>query len=151
MMRADDRGVAGFFEDLPVLAFLLAGVFALVSSSAMVSETRLRERAETDLEQRTNDFADLLVVMLKDSYPDHGIPDIGSISAVNVSEAASVALGDVQYMVAFVLVHPSIEWLRTESSEDGAAPDKACSASRLLNLLLPDGGTGILEVRCVVS
>ena len=149
-MHADDDGVAGFFEDLPVLAFILAGVFALVSSSATVCQMRLQERAGIELEMLANEFADLLVVKLCAVFPDHSAPDVGSIGALNVTEIASDVLVGMHFQVALVLIHPELKWLRTESSDDNITADRACSTSRLLKVLLPDGGVGIMEVRCVV-
>jgi hypothetical protein len=49
-MKADCDGVAGFFEDLPVLMFVLTGVFIVVAAGVWTSNTLEAQRTRNRLE-----------------------------------------------------------------------------------------------------
>jgi hypothetical protein len=148
-MRADDSAVAGFFEDLPVLLIILAGVAVLVLSGAAASE-RL---AEADLESELDSLADrfvasLMVSLKRDPSMDH--TSMALVASLNISRCASDALDDESWSVAIVLLSPSTEWLRADSSSE--TPPRAATgySSSLFNVVLDDGSVGVVEVSAIV-
>ncbi len=148
-MRADESGVAGFFEDLPVLLIILAGVSVLVFSGATASEHLAEEKIESDLDALAGRFvASIRVSLMRDPSMDHA--SIAMVKSLNISRCSSDALDDECWSAAFVLLSPSNEWLRAESSPGIAPLTGTGYSSSLFNALLDDGLVGVIEVRILV-
>ncbi len=148
-MRADERGVAGFFEDIPVLIIILAGVSILVSSVVIASERISERRLQSDLDLAAERMLARMMTSLRDAQ--EGTILISSIGSLNISRCSEGPLAACAFAVSFVRYYPGTEWLRSESSS-GTVPAHATGhASRLFNAA--DDGRGqivIVEVSVFV-
>lgn len=146
-MWADRSAVAGFFEDIPVLLIVLAGVMSLVLSGVIAAE---REQRIGDQRQ-----LDLLASRLIDSVAIEAAPDpsiehasVVVFASLNLTRCAANVLDDEAFRISVIQLYPSMEWIRT-SSLDPQIRDVGY-ASRLFNARLDDGSVGVLEVAAFV-
>jgi len=145
-MRADVDAVGGFFEDLPVLAFVLAGVMSVAGTASWVSGTLSESDGYDALDRSASRLACSIAFGLQDTG---GLPTVESVVGANLSEAMSVLPDGFGFLVSVWSIHPEDGCLLTVS--DGAGePGSARSATALLNVLCDDGIVGILEVRVLV-
>jgi hypothetical protein len=148
-MRADDAAVAGFFEDLPVLLIILAGVSVLVLSGVVASERLAEAEREIELDQTASRFvASIMTSLVRDPSMDH--TSVALLVSLNISRCACDALDGESWSASLVLLGTFAEWLRTESSA-GTQPlaDTGYSAC-LLNAVMDDGLIGVVEVTVLV-
>jgi len=147
-MKADEDAVGGFFEDLPVLIFVLAGVSVLVCSAVWAEGEIAQERSCTELE-----FAAemLLEAACADLFPEEGVlPTVDSLNGYNLSEGVLEAAGGRGCAVAVRECYPANELLSSRSVGDAAIPAEVASASRLMNAIDGQGLTVVVEVRVCV-
>ena len=148
-VRGDDSAVAGFFEDLPVLMFVLAGVLCLVLTSAWVSKVELQQKREAELERAAEDIAYRLLDFIRGSDPGAPFPMMDSIEGMDVSDAAGPDSG-LGYSVAIVERYPDTSWMRTMTSGlcDGVMSTGSCCV--MFNARDDLGNVVVLEVRVIV-
>ncbi len=149
-MKADDAGVAGFFEDLPVLMFVLAGVATLVLCGTWVSRNLNTVQVQEELDSLAETLVDSLLSRLLRPETPGLIPPVSSAQDVNIAAIASSVAGERHYLVAIIARYPSYAWLNSCSDNDTSIPNVTGYCSRLLNVLDGYGRTVMLEVRAIV-
>lgn len=149
-MRSDESGVAGFFEDLPVLAFVLCGVMLLVSSGIWAS-ARIAEQREDELLKRLAErAADAIVETIAPAATDFELPTLQSIDRSNLSEYIQSVLQTVHFLVNLSTEGTASGWSMLISDSYGGEVSHTASASRLLNVRDGFGLIVVLEVRLIV-
>jgi hypothetical protein len=147
-VRSDQRGVAGFFEDLPVLIIVLAGVSILVSSAVVASERISERRAQIDLELLAERMLDRMMTSLRDAQD--GTILTSSIGSLNISRCSEGYRSGYAYAVGFVQCYPDTEWLRSETSSGAVLAHATGYASRLFNAAGSGGRIVVVEVSVLV-
>ena len=148
-VRPDDTAIAGFFEDLPVLLIVLAGVTMLVVSGVAASERLSEQRVQRALDALAARFTDSIMLSLSRSMTHQHI-SMASIESVNISRCAADALGLECYHVAFVEYFPDVRWVRSESRSEDTLRANTGYAAHLVNAVMPDGGVVIVGVIAIV-
>lgn len=144
-MKGDDDAVGGFFEDLPVLAFVLAGVALLLSTGIWVSERLDEAGTEMELDALAKDLMTCVLAQVRNPEAPELLPMLASVLGMNVSAGPSELDG---YIVSVILRHPAVEWLKVMGA-GSETPDRTGYASALLNALDERGLVVVLEVRVV--
>lgn len=148
-MRSDETAVAGFFEDLPVLLIILAGVSVLVLSGVTAGERLAELENQAELESLASRFVIAMAVSLAaDPSVEHA--SMSSVRSLNISRCASDALDAESWSAAVVLLSPSVTWLRTESRTGFEPTTRTGYSSVLLNVVMDDGIVGVVEVKALV-
>jgi len=148
-VKRDECGVAGFLEDLPVLMFVLAGTLAIVVSALGASKAVVSRDEDKELECLADRCAELLLSELLGQHSEPVIT-VGSVCSTRLSKIVDEFLYERDFCMSILMVHPELKWLVQESGRSEEVPERACSASRLVNALTDDGRTAILEVRIIV-
>lgn len=145
-MKRDIDAIGGFFEDLPVMAFVLAGALSVAGVACWTSE-RLAEDADIGMLERS---ASLMVdsIMVELGWPGD-IPSAEGIRSANLSESLTCLENGLASLVSIWCVHPRIEPLLVMGEFDGY-PATASSDGMRMNVLCVDGIVGIMEVRVLV-
>jgi len=150
VVNADDHAVAGFFEDLPVLMFVLAGVASLLLSGSWVAGCEQHHRASEELRDIAEDFGGRLLDAVGASDPTSPAPMMASVEDLDVS-AVSGALGrTVRASVSIVELYPDVVWVLTWRSEDQGEISSTGSFGALFHARGSDGNTAVMELRVVV-
>jgi hypothetical protein len=149
VVKPDERGVAGFFEDLPVLMFVLAGTFTIVVSAWNASQVVISREEDKALELLTDRCAELLLSELVGEHP-WTVVTVASVCSTRLTQIVAEFLEGREFCMSIVMVHPELKWILQAPGRSGEAPERACSASRLINALTDGGYTAILAVRIVV-
>lgn len=145
-MRSDTDAVGGFFEDLPVLAFVLAGVLSVAGTASWASEQLSEEGRYEALERSASQLVTGVVLELQKT---DGMPTIEAVRCADLSGPMDKLPDGVASLVSIWCVHPENECLLTVPSCE-SEPQVARSGSTLLNALCDGGAIGILEVRVLV-
>lgn len=145
-MRFDDRAVGGFFEDLPVLAFVLAGVLS-VSGTAAWTGNELAEAGQLDTLERS--AASLVSVIVSDLRDSEVMLTLEMTAAANLSSASDVLAEGIGHYVTIWCVHPFRELLLSYG-DVGDEPTLVGSDSSFVNMLCDEGVVGVSEVRAIV-
>lgn len=148
-MKRDELGVAGFFEDLPVLMFVLAGTFTIVISSLDASDVVVLNRKNMELDRLASRCADLLLFELLGQGQGIAV-SVGSVCSTRLCQVADEFLEGRCFQMGIVMLHPEVKWLCQNPMRSADWPERASSASRLFNALTGDGQSAILVVRIVV-
>ncbi len=145
---ADEDGVAGFFEDLPVLMFVLAGVSCLVMSGAWVATETAERDMEASIRNSAVRYARDLVLSLTSEWGT--IPQVTSIMAKNLTSRAEPDPTVCGFTVSVALLGPNQSVLVAESR--GKALDASCTgfARVVFNAIDERGLVQILEARVIV-
>jgi hypothetical protein len=149
-MRADRSGVAGFFEDLPVLMFVLSGVVALVLTSVFVSGRMSADRLDKELDAAAKRIVDSVASEMLFSCGPDVLPTVTSICASDYSGLVSQLSDGRGFALSVFSLHPSFRCMLNISSDQSSAPRSTGYASELLNALGDDGLSMVLEVRVIV-
>jgi hypothetical protein len=149
-MRTDRSGVAGFFEDLPVLMFVLSGVVALVLTSVFVSERMTSDKMNEQLDSIASRIADSVASEIRFSRGPDMLPSVSSIRAFNCSDEVSQLSDGRCFVLSVFSLHPSLGCLLNICSDQSRPPRSTGYASELLNALCDDGLSMVLEVMVVV-
>jgi len=149
-MKADDAGVAGFFEDLPVLMFVLVGVAMLVLCGTWVSRSLDTIHYQEELDSLAQDLVSSVVSRLLRPETPGLIPSVSSAESTNISDIARGVVGERHFAIAIIMRYPTYEWLNIGSDNDSAPPSATGYGSRLLNALDGSGRTTVIEVRAIV-
>lgn len=145
-MRWDTGAIGGFFEDLPVLAFVLAGTLSVACTASWASGFMSEEERLEALERAASD----LVTSVRLELQELGsVPTAESVRQANLSGSIETLPEGTQCLVSLWCVHPMNECLLTEAS-GACEPEVACSDSAFMNMLCDQGFVGVLEVRVLV-
>lgn len=145
-MTGDDAAVGGFFEDLPVLAFVLAGVLS-VSGTAVWANDVMSDSSEQEAIDR---LASLLVSeVTRELSGVDGLPTVKGVQCANLSETIGLVAEGASYLVSVWCLHPEMECLLRFERYDGE-PRVVGAAHSLLNAIREEGIVEILEVRGLV-
>ena len=145
----DESGVGGFFEDLPVLVFVLAGTCVMILSAVSVSDAIVSREKIKELEYLANRCADRVVSELVGAHPGAVIM-VESLCATRLCKVISDCLDGHGFRMGIAMVHPVFEWLLEASSASSAILESASSSSRLANGLTDEGYIAVLVVRIIV-
>jgi hypothetical protein len=149
-MNASCSGVAGFFEDLPVLIFVLSGVVAMVLTGVFVSERLAAARMDQQLDEVATRIVDSVVAELLFSSGPDTPPTTAFICAFNYSDMACQFSEGRAFSLSVFSLHPSFCQMVNVCSTRGDTPRSSGYASEMLNALSDDGLCMVLEVRAVV-
>lgn len=149
-MRSDESGVAGFFEDLPVLAFVLCGVMLLVSSGIWTSVHLAEQREDEQLKRLAERAIDAIVGTIAPAEMGFGLPTLQAIERSNLSEHVQGLLRAVHYLVNVSTRGATSGWSILLSDGRLGEVSHTASASALLNVRDDTGLIVILEVRLIV-
>lgn len=149
-MRSDRSGAAGFFEDLPVLMFVLSGVVALVLTSVFVSERMSADRLDEQLDAVANRIVDSVASEMLFSCGPDVLPTVASICAFDYTDLVSQLSDGRGFALSVFSLHPSFVCMLNFSSNQSSAPRSTGYASELLNALGDNGLNMVLEVRVIV-
>jgi len=145
----DQSGVGGFFEDLPVLMFVLAGTVTVIVSATFSVEVLASQEADKALERLATRCVDLIVAEIMDGHG--GVAVIaGALCATKIDRALQDFLGDGEFFASIVMIHPESKRLCTIREAPTEIAGRASSASRMINVLVENGLTGIVVVRALV-
>jgi hypothetical protein len=147
-MRDDDSAIGGFFEDLPVMLIVLAGVATLVISGVVASERISRQQDQSELDALADRLVDSVLVSMSRGPGIEHIPM--SATSVNTSRCAGDVLDGESWKVAYVMRYPHMEWLRVDHSDEKMPLMDTGFASRLVNVVVDDGTVGVIEVSAIV-
>lgn len=145
-MKADRAAVAGFFEDLPVLLFVLAGVTTLVLTSVFVAERLELQKKQKDLEEAARNLANVIVRKARLYAGPDLLPLVSYLSSLNISDEVAPG-GTIDFAVSVFVVHPLVKCILDYSTNPDAIPRLTGSALRLANAIDDQCGIVILEVR----
>jgi len=145
-MRGDQEAVGGFFEDLPVLAFVLAGVMSVAGTACWTSG----QLSGTDDSDALGLSATRLAADVVMGLGGSGVlPSIEAVRSANLSvQLASLPEG-LACLVSVWCIHPDVELLLVVGDDD-SDPEVASSERVLVNASCDGGFVGILEVRVLV-
>jgi hypothetical protein len=149
-MRDDCGGVAGFFEDLPVLMFVLAGVFIVVAAGVWTSTTLETQHKRDRLEALAESLVDQVVLEIETRLGGESVPTVDALSRLNLSHVAGGVLPADRFSVAIIERYPEVRWLIQWSDETPESPTQAVGAARLLNALDENLMVAAVEVRAIV-
>lgn len=148
-MRNDEYAIAGFFEDLPVMLIILAGVATLAISGMTASGRISQQQAQAEIDTLAGRLVDSIIVSMSRGPTIEHVPLSATIS-VNTSRCAADVLDGESWSVAYIIRYPQVGWLLVEkSSEDKPLKDTGY-ASRLVNVVVDNGTVGVLEVTAIV-
>lgn len=145
-MRRDTDGVGGFFEDLPVLAFVLAGVLSVAGTASWTGEALSDGEVREGLESAARHLAASVAIELAGAG---ALPSTDSVRGANLSGPLDGLPEDTCALVSVWCLHPDPEPLIVAATAEGDPPE-AFSARALLNVLCEGGVVGIAEVRVLV-
>ena len=149
LMRVDRAAVAGFFEDLPVLLFVLAGVMTLVVSSTFAAERFDAQKRQKELDESAQDIADAIVRCIELSAGSNGLPLVSAVSSMNISNKVAQT-GGCDFAASVFIVHPLVKLVIYYSTDPDALPKLTGSSLRFMNAIDDQGEIIIVEVRTVV-
>ena len=147
-VRRDDEGVAGFFEDLPVLMLVLAGVTVLVASSACVSHQNAAAEAEMNLDETAQDMIQSLLRTIRTQIGPE--PRIPSLEGTGLQSAVADFSEGRSFSLTIAGVYPVKHLVVAVTVGD---PGSACStgfACAQFIALDDQGFSVILEARVIV-
>ena len=148
IVKRNQEGVAGFFEDLPVLLFVLMGVMVLVASATWVSQERASANLESELEEIARDITKAL---LRSIAWQHGsVPRLSSVSGMDTVSVAEEVAQLRSFAVTVASLHPEIVTVATVTRGEPSAATSTGFARLLFNALDDAGLVCLLEVRAVV-
>lgn len=148
-MRRCREGVAGFFEDLPVLAIILVGVSVLVASGVNLARHELAERSETHLDFMSEKLLDSILSEIASISP--GLPPFASaLASMNLTVCASSLPSWLCYCVSVVQLHPEPTWVLTAGYPTSLCQTSTGYSSTIINASLENGLVGVFEVKVIV-
>lgn len=143
----DEAAVGGFLEDLPVLVFVLLGVFGLVSTSVFASR-EMSEREDADrLGEIAQEILDSVLSGLNVGDSHGNTLTVSALRDLNLTGwAGSVACG-AGFCVGISVLYPRAEWLSSVVSGDPTSANITGYARHLLVVTDDDGSTTVVEVK----
>lgn len=143
-MRTDTRGVAGFFEDLPVLLLVLAGVSSVALTGAWCTDQQADAARQEGLSAAAEALVRAAVLVASDGGPS--TLTVGSLFALEPEDLEVNAAGCVGWAVVIEVLHPVGD--RHEISFDGLddLPPDLGYACELVNAVYEGDMTAVVEV-----
>jgi len=149
-MKDDCHGVAGFFEDLPVLMFVLAGVFIVVAAGVWTSNTLEAQRMRDSLEALAESLVNEVVLEIQARLGGESFPTVSALSHLNLSHLAGGVFPVHHCSIAIIERYPEARWLAHCSDETPDFPVQAVGAAKLLNAFDAHLMVVVVEVRAIV-
>jgi hypothetical protein len=149
-MMADDRGVAGFFEDLPVLMFVLAGVFIIVAAGVWTSDALASQRFHDKLEGLAEELVNDIIHEVTVRAGANQLPSLDILTSLNLGRVAADSVQSHCYSIAIVERFPTTQWLVNCSKASGSQPFEAAGSALLLNALDSHLRVVVVEVEVLV-
>lgn len=147
---ADDRGVAGFFEDLPVLMFVLAGVFIIVAAGVWTSDALASQRFHNKLEGLAEELVNDIIHEVTVRAGANQLPSLDILTSLNLGRVAADSVQSHCYSIAIVERFPTTQWLVNCSKASGSQPFEAAGSALLLNALDSQLRVVVIEVEVLV-
>ena len=146
----NDEAVGGFFEDLPVLAFILTGSLLIVSTNVAVTDQRDELERSERLELAAGRLAGSILAAISDGCGEDNPLD--SVRALNLSTLPPTPeLPQASGWAIFIaMVHPWHEPLADCSSGSPSSLAEAGWHCLLFNVSYGQYGVGVAEVVAVV-
>lgn len=149
-MRLDDKAVAGFFEDLPVLMFILAGVACLVSAGLVSVEVRNEGLLQSELDAAAQSLADNILARLRPDERSMGsLPSVHTLEQTDFNRLQAELSGGYRSSIGLVQLLPICERLYGSSGVEDP-PLSTGYAARFMNAIDESGLVVILELRVIV-
>lgn len=145
-MKGDEDGVGGFFEDIPVLAFVLAGVLSVAGTASWAAGELAMAETSEELERSASQLLTAVMARLRDLGQ---VPQIESVRAVDLSQPLLERDPRFSCMASVWCLHPVNEPLIVVG-EPGEEPETVGSGRGLMNVLCEAGVVGVMEVRVFV-
>lgn len=150
MIRSDDA-VGGFFEDLPVLAFVLLGTFVLVSTSVFTSSEMSEARELQRLEVLAGDIIKTMIMHMTGADRLVYTVTVAALRDMSLASLVDRFADDLQgYCVSVVALYPCNEWLTSAARGDSSSAVSTGFARTFLNATFDDGLIGVIEVTALV-
>lgn len=149
-MKADCDGVAGFFEDLPVLMFVLTGVFIVVAAGVWTSNALETQRMRDGFEKLAEGIVNEVVLEIEARLGGESLPTLSALSNLNLSHVAGGAVSAHCRSIAIVERYPEARWLAHWSDVASDSPVQAVGAATLLNAFDEHLMVVVVEVRAIV-
>lgn len=147
-MRNDIKAVGGFFEDLPVLAFVLTGSFLVIGMNVWVAGQREAHDVLRLLDESAEELADAVVMEL--TAGGHSVVPLDSVRLLNSSSFLPLHLSLASWTVSLSLIHPAQIPLATWQGGHAPPDSDAGWHSTLFNVLCSRSCVGVAEVVAVV-
>ena len=146
----NDEAVGGFFEDLPVLAFILTGSLLIVSTNVAVTDQRDELERSERIELAAGRLAGSILAAISDGCGEDNPLD--SLRALNLSTLLPTPeLPQASGWAIFIaMVHP---WHEPLANCSRGSPDSSAEAGwhcLLFNVSYGQYGVGVAEVVAVV-
>ncbi len=149
-MKNDCLAVAGFFEDLPVLAFVLSGVMSLILTGTFVARHLEVERNQEHLDDLAQRIVDSLAGRICLSRGTESLPTVVALIAWNYSAIFRDLCEGHGYLFTVNSVHPSPEELIRACSDSRDTPESTGHAVRFVNALDARNLRIVLEANILV-
>jgi hypothetical protein len=147
VIRKED-GVAGFFEDLPVLMFVLVGVSVLVMSAAWAQQESVDRELDSELDDVARRVAESVVASFRSDCG--AVPRVASIEGKNLSPVVELPSGCHGCAATAAILHPNPSVLATYLEGDVGEVLRTGYSRILFNAVDDHGLILILEVRIIV-
>ena len=146
----NDEAVGGFFEDLPVLAFILTGFLLIASTNVAVTDQRNELERSERLELAARRLAGFVLAAISEGCGEDN--QLGSVSSLNLSALlpASVLPQGSGWAISIALIHPWHESLVKSSNGSPGPLAEAGWHCLLFNVRYGQYGVGVAEVVVVV-
>ncbi len=149
-MRKDHNGIGGFFEDLPVLLFVLLGSLLLVATNAWIAVGNDASRAARLADEEADDLAASFLLSLWSVFGDE--VSVESIKRFNSSLMMNDLPSAGSWAISVTVIHPWRESVLTLGPQIPTSCTYAGWHSRLINLRYGVAGYAVAEVvACVGS
>lgn len=148
IMRSDIRAIGGFFEDLPVLAFVLTGSFLVMWTNVWVVEQQDANDVTRSLEEAAEELADAVLKTLSGG----GYTEI-SLESVRFMDPSSFVPHDgysTPWAVSIVIIHPFQMPVSAWRCQESSPEADAGWHSRLFNVRYGASSIAVAEVVAVV-
>jgi hypothetical protein len=149
-MMADCDGVAGFFEDLPVLMFVLTGVFIVVAAGVWTSHSLAAQRMRDRLDALAEGLVNEIVLEIEEPLGGESFPSVIALSQLNLSNLAWGAISPHRCSIAIIERYPEVRWLVQWSNETCDSSLQAVGAAKLLNAFDEHLTVVVVEVKVIV-
>ena len=149
-MKADCDGVAGFFEDLPVLMFVLTGVFIVVAAGVWTSNTLEAQRVRDRFEVLAAGLVNEVVLEIEARLGGRAFPTVSALSHLNLSHLVGGVLPAHRCSIAIIERYPEVRWLVRWSDETPDSAIQTVGAAKLLNAFDEHLMVVVVEVRAIV-
>jgi hypothetical protein len=148
-VRSDIDAVAGFFEDLPVLIYVLSGTLVLASSATWAAQFVSESRDTRSLGHLAESLADKALAEIRNGQPDWHLPTVRSLEGLNLSHLGDDLQGR-KFAISITMRHPTEDFVFSAGMGDLNDTISTGFCSRFLNALTDDGLVAILELRVIV-